>query len=81
MRKPVVGIIGNSQKLENNRFTTQVVGERNMRAIAEVAGALPLMFAGLSTRSVFPTFPITSTPLPVNVAGPASRQAASILPS
>jgi putative glutamine amidotransferase len=46
MRKPVVGIIGNSQKLENNRFATQVVGERNMRAIAEVAGALPLMFAG-----------------------------------
>ena len=46
MRKPVVGIIGNSQKLENNRFATQVVGERNMRAVAEVAGALPLMFAG-----------------------------------
>ena len=45
MRKPVVGVIGNAQKVEN-RFATQVVGERNMRAIAEVAGALPLMFAG-----------------------------------
>src|SRR5262245_31479880 len=45
MRKPVVGVIGNAQKVEN-RFTTQVCGERNMRAIAEVAGALPLMFAG-----------------------------------
>lgn len=45
MRKPVVGVIGNAQKVEN-RFVTQVVGERNLRAVAEVAGALPLMFAG-----------------------------------
>ena len=30
----------------NDRHNVQVVGQRNMRAIAEVAGALPLMFAG-----------------------------------
>src|ERR1700761_6388614 len=43
-RKPVVGVIGNSTRIEN-RFPVQVVGERNMRAVAQVAGALPLMFA------------------------------------
>lgn len=45
MKKPVVGVIGNSHRVEN-RFAVQMVGERNLRAIAEVAGALPLMFAG-----------------------------------
>lgn len=45
MKKPVVGVIGNSQRIEQ-RFAVQAVGERNLRAIAEVAGALPLMFAG-----------------------------------
>jgi putative glutamine amidotransferase len=45
MRKPVVGVIGNAHRVEN-RFATQMVGERNLRAVAEVAGALPLMFAG-----------------------------------
>ncbi len=45
MSKPVVGVIGNSYSVEN-RFQTQLVGEANMRAIASVAGALPLMFAG-----------------------------------
>jgi putative glutamine amidotransferase len=45
MRKPVVGVIGNAFRVEN-RFATQMVGERNLRAVAEVAGALPLMFAG-----------------------------------
>src|ERR1700676_3366395 len=45
MRRPVVGVIGNSYRIED-RFATQLVGERNLRAIAEVAGALPLMFAG-----------------------------------
>jgi putative glutamine amidotransferase len=44
-RKPVVGVIGNAHRIEN-RFTVQAVGERNLRAVAEVAGALPLMFAG-----------------------------------
>jgi len=45
MTKPVVGVIGNAHRVEN-RFTTQMVGERNLRAIADVTGALPLMFAG-----------------------------------
>jgi putative glutamine amidotransferase len=45
MRRPVVGVIGNAYRIEN-RFTTQMVGERNLRAVADVAGALPLMFAG-----------------------------------
>jgi putative glutamine amidotransferase len=46
MKRPVVGVIGNSHRVEN-RFTVQMVGERNLRAVAEVSGALPLMFAGL----------------------------------
>ncbi len=45
MRRPVVGVIGNAHRFEN-RFATQMVGERNLRAVADVAGALPLMFAG-----------------------------------
>jgi len=45
MKKPVVGIIGNAYRIEN-RFAAQVVGERNLRAVAEVIGALPVMFAG-----------------------------------
>jgi putative glutamine amidotransferase len=46
MSRPVVGVIGNAYRVEN-RFTTQMVGERNLRAVADVAGALPLMFAGV----------------------------------
>lgn len=46
MRKPVVGVVGNSQ-LTENRFNVQQVGERNLRAIAEVAEAMPLIFAGI----------------------------------
>src|SRR6187455_3139308 len=45
MRRPVVGVIGNAHRIEN-RFQTQMVGERNLRAVADVTGALPLMFAG-----------------------------------
>ncbi len=45
MTKPVVGVIGNVHEVEN-RFPAQMVGERNLRAIADVTGALPLMFAG-----------------------------------
>jgi len=45
MAKPVVGVIGNTHIVEK-RFPAQLVGERNLRAVAEVAGALPLMFAG-----------------------------------
>jgi len=45
MRKPVVGVIGNAYRVED-RFTVQMSSERNLRALAEVAGALPLTFAG-----------------------------------
>src|SRR4030081_3690868 len=45
MKPPVVGVIGNAHRVEN-RFATQMVGERNLRAVADVSGALPLMFAG-----------------------------------
>lgn len=45
MSRPIVGIIGNARQIES-RFTVQVVGEKNMRAIADVTGALPMMFAG-----------------------------------
>jgi putative glutamine amidotransferase len=45
MTRPVVGVIGNAYRVEN-RFQTQMVGERNLRAVTDVAGALPLMFAG-----------------------------------
>src|SRR3974390_3873350 len=42
--RPGVGGVGNAYRIEN-RFATQMVGERNLRALAEVTGALPLMFA------------------------------------
>ena len=45
MARPVIGVIGNARLLDN-RFTAQIVGENNLRALAEVAGALPLVFAG-----------------------------------
>ena len=45
MRRPVVGVIGNTHVVEN-RFPAQLCGERNLRAVAEVAGALPIIFAG-----------------------------------
>jgi putative glutamine amidotransferase len=45
MTRPVVGVIGNALVVEN-RFTVQMTGERNLRAVAQVTGALPLMFAG-----------------------------------
>ena len=39
-RKPVVGVIG-SAHLVDGKFRAQRVGERNLRAVAETAGALP----------------------------------------
>lgn len=44
--RPVVGIIGNTYHLEE-RFHVQVGNERNFRAIAEVSGALPVLFAAI----------------------------------
>src|SRR5205085_5935677 len=46
MRRPVVGIIGNSHRIEN-KFAIQAVGERNLRAVSEVSGAAPLRFASI----------------------------------
>ncbi|MCL4767477.1 MAG: gamma-glutamyl-gamma-aminobutyrate hydrolase family protein [Hyphomicrobiaceae bacterium] len=43
--RPVVGVIGNAH-LVDNRFTVQLAGERNLRAVAEITGALPIIFAG-----------------------------------
>ncbi|MQB44775.1 gamma-glutamyl-gamma-aminobutyrate hydrolase family protein [Rhizobium sp. ICMP 5592] len=45
MTRPVIGVIGNARLVEN-RFAAQIVGDNNLRAVTEVAGALPLMFAG-----------------------------------
>ena len=42
---PIVGVIG-SAHLADGKFAAQRVGERPLRAIVEVAGALPLIFAG-----------------------------------
>ena len=45
MAKPVIGIIGNTYRMEN-RFSVQMAGENNLQAVADVADALPLIFAG-----------------------------------
>jgi putative glutamine amidotransferase len=45
MKRSVIGVIGNTRLIED-RFTAQLVGETNLRAVADVAGALPMMFAG-----------------------------------
>ena len=45
MKRPVVGVIG-SLHLTDNRFAAQRVGERNLNARTDVAGAMPIMFAG-----------------------------------
>ncbi len=45
MKRPVVGVIASMHMLEN-RHAAQRVGERNLQAVVEVAGAMPLMFAG-----------------------------------
>lgn len=44
--KPVVGVITNCRVIDG-RFPVQFTGDRNLTAIADVTGALPLMFAGL----------------------------------
>jgi putative glutamine amidotransferase len=43
--RPVIGVIGNAF-LFDNRFSVQLVGDSNFRAVMEVAEAFPLMFAG-----------------------------------
>ena len=48
MKRPVVGVIGNRHIVEN-RFAVQMTGERNLASVAQVTGALPLIFAGEPT--------------------------------
>ncbi len=45
MSKPIVGVIGSGYSVEG-RYQTQMTGESNMRALAQVVDALPLIFAG-----------------------------------
>jgi putative glutamine amidotransferase len=45
MSKPVVGVIGNAHVI-NDLYHVQFAGRRSLMAVAEVTGALPLMFAG-----------------------------------
>lgn len=47
MRKPIVGVIANTQMVEGGRIPVQAAGERNLRAVAEVANALPMIFPSL----------------------------------
>ena len=49
--KPVVGVIGNAHVV-NDRHNVQLVGQRNMRAIAEVAGVHPFPKLGNLNRRV-----------------------------
>ena len=42
MKKPLVGIIGNSYKIDN-KYPAQGSGTINIEAIAEVSGALPVI--------------------------------------
>ncbi|MEQ6248389.1 gamma-glutamyl-gamma-aminobutyrate hydrolase family protein [Sulfitobacter sp. HNIBRBA3233] len=42
MRRPVIGIIGNSH-LINDQYVVQAAGAMNIKAVAEVAGGLPLV--------------------------------------
>lgn len=46
MRRPIVGIIATARQVEG-RHAVQAVGERNIKAVADVTGALPLMFPGM----------------------------------
>ena len=41
-KRPVVGVIGSAHLVEG-KFTAQRVGERPLLAVAEAAGALPLL--------------------------------------
>ncbi len=45
MGRAVIGIIGNAHTVDG-RYVAQLVARANMRAVADVPGALPLMFAG-----------------------------------
>ena len=44
MSKPIIGVIANSYKIED-RFLMQGAGAKSLCAVADVTGAVPLMFA------------------------------------
>ncbi|MFV0296874.1 MAG: gamma-glutamyl-gamma-aminobutyrate hydrolase family protein [Hyphomicrobiaceae bacterium] len=46
MKRPVVGVIATGRVIEG-RHAVQGAGERNLRAVADVANAMPIMFAGM----------------------------------
>ncbi len=46
MSKPIVGVIATARQFEG-RHAVQAAGERNLRAVADVAGAMPILFAGM----------------------------------
>lgn len=47
MSKPLIGVIA-STHMVNDRFPAQMSGEKNLCAIAEVSGCMPLIFPGCS---------------------------------
>lgn len=51
MRKPVIGVTANAFKAEN-RFPVQMTGERSLRAIADVTGAMPLIIPSMDVTDV-----------------------------
>ncbi|MGO7565241.1 gamma-glutamyl-gamma-aminobutyrate hydrolase family protein, partial [Rhizobium johnstonii] len=61
MARPVIGIIGNARIIES-LFSTQLVGEYNLRAVADVSEALPSTTASRSAISA-------SLGLPANISG------------
>jgi putative glutamine amidotransferase len=53
MKRPVVGIIANAA-LVNNEFPVQATGMANVTAIADVAGAMPLLIPSLARAMDIP---------------------------
>lgn len=45
MSRPLVGVIASAHMAEG-RYAVQMAGEKNLKAVAEVAGAMPILFAG-----------------------------------
>ena len=60
MSKPLVGVIGSAFLVED-RFAVQMAGERNLRAVADVAESLPESTAVSGFLRMF----TTAVPVPV----------------
>jgi len=52
--RPVVGVIGNAHVI-NDGYYVQAIGEMNLRAVAEVCGALPLIVPALPDTNDLPS--------------------------